>query len=166
MHKQQQKLTFFFFLQVMAKDLSMKQMIKAQVLIYPLVSLGDSSYDSYQKYGQGDLPLSAEMTKFSARMYLSENASKRKNRYMSPIIATKKTLEGLPDTLILTSECDILCDEGEAYAANLLQAGVNVIGVRILGTVHEFISLPVPETPQYKLAVHTIVNFLNDQKKK
>ncbi|KAI9243946.1 putative alpha/beta hydrolase, partial [Helicostylum pulchrum] len=149
---------------MMGKDLLMKQMIKAQVLIYPLVSLGDTSYVSYRKYGQGDLPLSAEMTKFSASMYLSDDASKHKKRYVCPIVATKKQLEGLPDALIITSECDILCDEGEAYAAKLLQAGVNVIAVRILGTVHEFISLPVPETPQYKLAVQTIVNFLNDQK--
>ncbi|KAI8095896.1 alpha/beta hydrolase fold-domain-containing protein [Thamnidium elegans] len=154
-----------FFYLVMAKN-SGKQVIKAQVLIYPLVSLGDTSYDSYQKYGHGDLPLSAEMTKFSACMYLPKGAQECHNLYMSPIVATKKELEGLPDALILTSECDILCDEGEAYAAKLLQAGVNTIGVRILGTVHEFISLPVPETPQYKLAVQTITIFLNDQKMK
>lgn len=57
---------------VMAKDKNMGHVLKAQVLLYPLVSLLDSTkHPSCQKYRQGDLSLSMKMTEFSASMYLS-----------------------------------------------------------------------------------------------
>ena len=43
--------------------------------------------------------------------------------------------------MIIVDEADVLRDEGEAYAAKLRTAGVEVTAVRYLGTVHDFVML-------------------------
>jgi acetyl esterase len=40
--------------------------------------------------------------------------------------------------LLLTNEHDLLRDQGEAYAARLVEAGVDVTALRALGMVHSF----------------------------
>ena len=47
-------------------------------------------------------------------------------------------LEGLPPTYVLTSEFDILRDEGEAFVKKLETAGVDVTHRRFDGTIHGF----------------------------
>ena len=59
----------------------------------------------------------------------------------SPNRATTEQLKGLPPTLLLVDEADILRDEGEAYAAKLRAAGVAVTTVRYDGVVHDFMLL-------------------------
>ncbi|GAA3507892.1 acetyl esterase/lipase [Streptosporangium album] len=50
-------------------------------------------------------------------------------------------LAGLPAALIITSEADVLRDEGEAYANRLRAAGVPVTAVRYLSIIHDFVKL-------------------------
>jgi acetyl esterase len=43
-----------------------------------------------------------------------------------------------PLAIVVTSEHDVLRDQGEAHAAALAEAGVEVVGLRALGMVHSF----------------------------
>jgi acetyl esterase len=42
---------------------------------------------------------------------------------------------------VITAECDPLCDEGKAYAARLVEAGVPTTYVEYPGMVHGFTSM-------------------------
>ena len=59
----------------------------------------------------------------------------------SPNQATAEQLKGLPATLLLVDEGDVLRDEGEACAAKLRAAGVPITTVRYDGVVHDFMLL-------------------------
>ncbi len=71
----------------------------------------------------------------------TRNESDRAQITASPLRATADQLRGLPDALIINGEADVLRDEGEAYAAKLLCAGVDVTAVRIKATIHDFVML-------------------------
>ena len=58
-----------------------------------------------------------------------------KNPEVSPLLAD---LSEFPPTLLITAEHDILRDQGEAFAAALVEAGADVTAWRTLGTVHGF----------------------------
>lgn len=89
------------------------------------------------------------------------NKEKRKEITASPLQASLEQLKGLPPALVITGECDVLRDEGEAYAHKLNAAGVTVTAVRHLGTIHDFLMLnDLSETPACRNAVETIIGHL------
>jgi acetyl esterase len=142
----------------------MRDALKAQVLFYPAVSGDASLYSSYETYGQGDCPLSIAMTKLCYSAYLPKPVTEYDDPYVMPMRATMEQLRGLPPAFISTCECDVLRDEGEAYAARLLDAGVYTVGVRVLGTIHGYLNAPLAkETPQYRTTVQSASLFLRDQ---
>jgi acetyl esterase len=53
-------------------------------------------------------------------------------------VARATNLAEHPPAYVLTSEHDVLRDQAEAYAAQLAEAGVEVVGHRVLGMVHSF----------------------------
>jgi acetyl esterase len=112
--------------------------IRFQVLFYPVT---DANFDtsSYRKYEEGYW-LTREGMKWFWNNYTS-NETNRKEPTVSPLQASKEQLSGLPPALIINGENDVLCDEGEAYALKLLQAGVRVTAVRYHGTIHDFVML-------------------------
>ncbi|HEY7078110.1 MAG TPA: alpha/beta hydrolase [Nitrososphaeraceae archaeon] len=112
--------------------------IRFQVLFYPVT---DANFDtpSYEKYEEGYW-LTREGMKWFWNNYTSKETN-RKESTVSPLQASKEQLSGLPPALIINGENDVLCDEGEAYALKLLEAGVRVTAVRYHGTIHDFVML-------------------------
>lgn len=73
--------------------------------------------------------------------YTSDPPAKRAEVHASPLQASLEDLAGLPTTLVITDEADVLRDEGEQYANKLREAGVDVTSVRVAGMVHDFLLL-------------------------
>ncbi len=112
--------------------------IRFQILFYPVTNaIFDTS--SYTKYEEGYW-LTREAMKWFWNNYTS-NQTDLKESKVSPLQASVEELEGLPPALIINGENDVLCDEGEAYARKLLEAGVRVTAVRYHGTIHDFVML-------------------------
>jgi acetyl esterase/lipase len=81
----------------------------------------------------------------------------------SPNRATAEQLAGLPPTLLLVDEADVLRDEGESYAARLRRAGVAVTTVRYDGVIHDFMLLnPMSEATATRAAIAQATHFLRD----
>ncbi|MFD8079617.1 alpha/beta hydrolase [Streptomyces sp. NBC_00510] len=112
--------------------------LAAQVLLYPVT---DANFDtpSYQQFAEGYY-LTRDGMKWFWDAYTSD-PGQRAEIYASPLRADVEQLRGLPTTLVITDEADVLRDEGEAYAAKLREAGVDVTAVRVLGMVHDFLML-------------------------
>ncbi|WP_156680720.1 alpha/beta hydrolase [Sphingomonas profundi] len=106
-----------------------------QILAYPVT---DAAMDtaSYAAFGE-DLLLTPDLMAWFWRHYA--DAAARNDPRASPLRA--ESLAGLPPAFVLTAENDVLRDEGEAYGAALLRAGVPVICRRYSGQIHGFLTL-------------------------
>ncbi|HEY2671045.1 MAG TPA: alpha/beta hydrolase [Rugosimonospora sp.] len=109
-----------------------------QVLFYPVTDANFDT-DSYHEFAEGFYLGREEMMWFWDQ-YLPDQGQ-RSDPTASPLRASLDDLRGLPPTLIITDEADILRDEGEAYAAKLRTAGVPVVEVRYQGMIHDFVML-------------------------
>jgi acetyl esterase/lipase len=107
--------------------------IDLQVLIYPVT---DADFDrpSYLD-PENQLILTRDAMVWFWDHYLPD-ATRRSEPDASPLRAPD--LAGLPPTVVLTAEHDVLRDEGEAYAARLEEAGVTVDARRHAGQTHGF----------------------------
>jgi acetyl esterase/lipase len=107
-----------------------------QVLFYPVTNAGFDT-DSYHEFTEGYF-LTREGMKWFWDQYTTDE-SERAKITASPLRASLDELSGLPETLIITAEADVLRDEGEAFAAKLRQAGVKATNARFGGIVHDFV---------------------------
>ncbi|MFJ7068564.1 alpha/beta hydrolase [Streptomyces sp. NPDC101115] len=109
-----------------------------QVLFYPVT---DASFDtgSYRQFAEGYFLRRDGMQWFWDQYTTDE--TQRAEITASPLRASVEQLTGLPPALVITAEADVLRDEGEAYAAKLRQAGVEVTAVRVQGVIHDFVLL-------------------------
>nr|WP_197016659.1 alpha/beta hydrolase [Actinomadura viridis] len=109
--------------------------LACQVLFYPVT---DANFDteSYHQFATGYY-LNRDGMKWFWDQYTSDPAQ-RTEVYAAPLRASAGQLRGLPPALILTGEADVLRDEGEAYAAKLREARVEVTALRLAGIVHDF----------------------------
>lgn len=133
--------------------------IDYQVLIYPVTDANFDN-DSYKEFADGPWLTKKAMQWFWDK-YLP-NKEKRKEITASPLQATVDQLKGLPPALVINGECDVLRDEGEAYAHKLNEAGVRVTAIRHQGTIHDFLLLnDIADTPASQNAIETIINHLH-----
>jgi acetyl esterase len=132
--------------------------LAGQVLFYPVT---DAAFDtaSYAQFSTGYFLQREGMRWFWDQYTVDEN--ERAEITASPLRATSDQLAGLPETLVITAEADVLRDEGEAYAAHLRAAGVAVTATRYLGVIHDFVMLnALRETHGADAAIAQAVAFL------
>lgn len=141
---------------LMARDRGQPS-LASQILIYPVTSYGFDT-ESYQLYKQGDCGLSYDDMAWFWNHYLNQK-SDGQNPYASPLLAPDLT--NLPPAFIITAECDVLRDEGEAYAAKLQSAGVPVKLQRYQGMIHGFVGM-APVLDGGKKALQDIVTYIRE----
>jgi len=110
----------------------LRDQVRALALIYPVTDAGlntPSCRDFKERYG-----LTAAGLQRYWNIYLDGADGFQPDA--SPLRADD--LAGLPPTLVLTAEFDVLRDEGEAFAKKLDEAGVDVTFRRYDGTIHGF----------------------------
>jgi acetyl esterase len=109
-----------------------------QAMLYPVTDC-DFTTGSYEEFSTG-LNLDRETMQWFWERYVEDEES-RKNPLASPLRASGDTLRGLPRALVITAECDVLRDEGEAYGRRLAEAGVAVTSARFAGALHGFMMI-------------------------
>ncbi|UYP20407.1 alpha/beta hydrolase [Rhodococcus sp. Z13] len=128
--------------------------LRGQVLVYPVVDRG-ADLPSRREFAEGYVITAADMDWFLEQYLTSpEDAA---NPYALPARATR--LDGLPPTLVLTTENEVLRDEAELYGQRLHEAGVDVRIRRFDGLVHGafWMSGAVPRSIEMRDAVVAFV---------
>lgn len=134
--------------------------IAYQVLFYPVTD-ANLSTGSYLEFANGPWLTKGAMTWFWDAY--APNKQDRENYTVSPLTATLDHLKGLPPTLLVVDENDVLRDEGEAYARKLMRAGVDVTPLRVLATCHDFAMLnALADTPATRIAVQLASQKLSE----
>jgi acetyl esterase/lipase len=131
-----------------------------QSMWYPVT---DAAMDtgSYEQFAEGYF-LTAKAMAWFWDAYLPD-VEQRSEPYASPLRASDEQLAGLPPAFVIVDEADVLRDEGEAYAARLRAAGVEVTTVRYDGITHDFMMLnPLSATHATRAAVAQAISFLRD----
>ncbi|HLK22496.1 MAG TPA: alpha/beta hydrolase [Bryobacteraceae bacterium] len=111
--------------------------IAHQIMVYPVTDLSSFDTQSYREFGEDHYLTKKEMEWF--RGHYLRSMDDARNPEASPLLA--KDLTRLPPALVITAECDPLCDEGAAYAKRLQEAGVPVTYTCYRGMIHPFFSL-------------------------
>jgi acetyl esterase len=110
--------------------------ILAGTLFYPVLDCANER-PSYHRYARGHV-LTAETIRYLRREYVPE-ADRRHEPGASPLLAA--SLDGCPPAYVCVARCDVLRDEGVAYAERLPASGVDVTLEEVPGTLHGFVSL-------------------------
>jgi acetyl esterase len=114
----------------------------AQWPIYPAADPAKGSYPSFTDFGEGYLLTRDGMDWFDD----CYRADARDWRF-SPLA---KSQAGMPPTLVVTASLDPIRDQGRAYAAACIEAGVDTIFIEAKGNIHGFVNLrkAVPSSEQ------------------
>lgn len=115
------------------RDRPAKVPVIAQLLIYPATDLG-THHASLDAFAEGYLLTKRGMDWFS-ECYAADVTHPR----CSPM--ANDSLAGLPPAVIVTASLDPIRDQGRAYAAALIAAGVPVVFREASGNIHGFLTL-------------------------
>ncbi|WP_380871634.1 hypothetical protein ACFB49_25930 [Sphingomonas sp. DBB INV C78] len=107
-------------------------LLRAQLLFYPVLDVAQQSA-SYREFGEGYLLEANDMAWF-IDAYIPDIGA-REDPCVSPLRAA---FEALPPTIIVTAGCDVLRDEGRAYAARLARLGVDCHFIEARGFTHNW----------------------------
>jgi acetyl esterase len=130
--------------------------ISYQALLWPATNAAVDTC-SYEEYASGRFLAKAFM-KYGWDLY-APTREERENPYVSPLRASSAELQGLPPTIVITDENDVLRDEGEAYARRLQDAGVPTVSTRYNGSIHDFGLLNgLADLPTTKAMIRQVAN--------
>lgn len=122
-------------------------------LFFPVTDAGFDTA-SYREFADGYF-LSRDSMQWFWDSYLPDKKA-RSHHHAAVLHATEEQLRALPPTFIATCECDVLRDEGEAFARKLIAAGVQTASVRYIGAIHSFMTLgPLANTAATRSAIAT-----------
>jgi acetyl esterase len=110
--------------------------VALQVLVYPVTD-HDFESESYERLGTG-----LNLTRAKMEWYWSQYLGKDDGTHPDASPLRASDLADVAPALVLTAELDPLVAEGEAYAARLRAAGVEVSATRFDGMIHGFIRMP------------------------
>ena len=131
-----------------------------QSMYYPVTDAAMDT-ESYEQFAEGYF-LAAKGMAWFWDAYLPD-LDRRTEPYASPLRASDEQLAGLPPAFVIVDEADVLRDEGEAYAARLRAAEVDVTTVRYDGITHDFMMLnPLSNTRATRAAVAQAISILRD----
>lgn len=122
---------------LMARDSGDDLSIAFQLLVYPVMDYTGGT-PTYETYGRGYGPLMAASIPWFREHYLNSDEDLKDWR-ASP--ARAESFAGLPQTLLITAQCDILAHEGQACGARLAADGVDCEHVDYEGMIHAFFSM-------------------------
>ncbi|MHA6723726.1 alpha/beta hydrolase [Sphingomonas sp. RS2018] len=104
----------------------------AQLPIYPATDY-TREYPSYDEHSDGRM-LTRELMAWFIKAYAPEAEHVR----CSPLTGD---LTGMPPAVVLTAGLDPIRDQGRAYAARLIEAGVPVVFREAVGNIHGFVTM-------------------------
>jgi len=120
--------------------------LRHQLLIYPVT---DCNFEtgSYREHGGEGSFLPEAMMRWFWQHYLGE--LDHADELAAPL--RHDNLTGLPVATVILAECDVLRDEGLAYAQALAAAGVDVASETATGMIHGFLTMleAVPDGHPY-----------------
>jgi acetyl esterase len=102
--------------------------LAGQILICPVIDPA-ADYPALDEYG---------LDREEMRFFWDAYAPSGVDRTQADLDPRRADLAGLPPAVVITAELDVLCAEGERYAAGLLAAGVPVTATRYQGLIHNF----------------------------
>lgn len=110
----------------------------ALVLVYPVTD-ARMLHPSYARFGEGYFLSAAQMAWFweqfaPSGLVVDGRPVSLEDPDLSPLLA--EDLHRLPPTLVVTAQCDILHDEGQAFARALRNAGVECDYLEIPAMIH------------------------------
>ena len=106
--------------------------LRAQVLIYPALD-SDCSSKTYTSYAEG-----YGLSKAAMQWYWKQYVGSEPTKVYSSL-SKAHSFRGLPETILITAQYDVLREEAELFAQKLKHAGVKVSYRRYDGVLHGFV---------------------------
>lgn len=134
-------------------DDAVKTQPRGLIAFYPAIDLEHTDTESYKYFGE-NFALNGGLMKLYIEAYAPTPRAKE-----SASLA-RANLAGLPRSLVLVSECDILRSEAEAFAERLAADGVKTRCVRLEGATHIYITQKGMDNA-YSAALHEASEFVS-----